>query len=174
MCLKLKRKPPYRLLTSFYYPTIAFALLSMLSFLINPDIVSKNICSNLSKIFSRLNIFSKVPGRMGMIVTLYLIHTNVYNSVEAPDNREFSYIELWMIGTQLPILLALIEYGIILYWKRISKKAIQIQQENGNDLGVDIDETIKKLDLISMITIFLCFITFTLFYIVATTNLNSR
>ena len=41
MCLKIKRKAPYRLLTSFYYPTTAFALLSMLSFLINPDIVSK-------------------------------------------------------------------------------------------------------------------------------------
>ena len=46
MCLKIKRKAPYRLLTSFYYPTTAFALLSMLSFLINPDVVSKTFyCS---------------------------------------------------------------------------------------------------------------------------------
>ena len=109
---------------------------------------------------------------MGMIVTLYLIHTNVYNSVDAPKDRGFSYIEIWMIGTQIPILLALMEYGIILCWKKFVKKANRIQQDNGNDLGVDIDETIKKLDLISMITIFLCFITFIMFYIAATTHLN--
>ena len=120
------------------------------------------------------SFFWKVPGRMGMIVTLYLIHTNVYNSVEAPDNRRFSYIEVWMLGTQIPILLALIQYGIILYWKKIAKKANKVQQENGNDHGADIDEIIKKLDLISMITIFLCFITFILYYIVATTYLNSK
>ena len=50
---------------------------------------------------------------MGMIVTLYLISENVYNSVEAPRNRGFSYIEIWMLGSQFPILLALFEYGSI-------------------------------------------------------------
>ena len=44
---------------------------------------------------------------MGMIVTLYLISTNVYNSVEAPKIRGFSYIETWMIGTQIPILVSI-------------------------------------------------------------------
>ena len=43
-----------------------------------------------------------------MIVTLYLISANVYNSVEGPKSRGFSYIEFWMIGTQAPILLALV------------------------------------------------------------------
>ena len=64
----------------------------------------------------------KVPGRMGMIVTLYLISANVYNSVEAPNDRGFSYIELWMVGTQFPILLALCEYGIVLYLKKVENK----------------------------------------------------
>ena len=45
MCLKMKRKFPHRLLTSYYYPTTAFALLSMISFLIDPDIV-RNIFLN--------------------------------------------------------------------------------------------------------------------------------
>ena len=52
-----------------------------------------------------------------MIVTLYLISANVYNSVDAPKGRGFSYIELWMIGSQCPILLALCEYGFVLYLK---------------------------------------------------------
>ena len=60
---------------------------------------------------------------MGMIVTLYLISENVYNSVDAPNDRGFSYIEIWMIGTQIPILLTLIEYGFILHLRRIGKKS---------------------------------------------------
>ena len=57
-----------------------------------------------------------------MIVTLYLISANVYNSVEAPNGRGFSYIELWMVGTQIPILLALCEYGFVLYLKKVETK----------------------------------------------------
>ena len=66
----------------------------------------------------------KVPGRMGMIVTLYLISANVYNSVEAPKDRGFSYIELWMVGTQFPILLALCEYGIVLYLQKVEQTSM--------------------------------------------------
>ena len=55
-----------------------------------------------------------------MLVTLYLISANVYNSISAPPRRGFSYIELWMIGIQVPMLSALVEYSIILglnrYW----------------------------------------------------------
>mgnify|MGYP001338888313 CR=1 FL=1 len=54
-----------------------------------------------------------------MIVTLYLIFANVYNAVEAPDDRGFSYIEVWTLGSQVPILLAFCEYGYILYLKKI-------------------------------------------------------
>ena len=59
---------------------------------------------------------------MGMILTLYLISANVYNSVEAPSGRGFSPIEVWMLGTQIPILLALFEYGFVLYLKKIDMK----------------------------------------------------
>ena len=59
---------------------------------------------------------------MGMILTLYLISANVYNSVEAPSGRGFSPIEIWMLGTQIPILLALFEYGFVLYLKKIDMK----------------------------------------------------
>ena len=106
---------------------------------------------------------------MGTILTLYLIHTNVYNSVEAPRNKGFSYIEIWMIGTQIPIILALIEYGFVLYWKKYAKNANQIQQKNEKGLGLDIDEKIKKIDLFSLITVFFYFILFIIFYLVATT-----
>ena len=55
-----------------------------------------------------------------MIVTLHLISVNVYNSVNAPANRGFSYIEVWMFGAHCPIFMALFEYGIVLYLKKIA------------------------------------------------------
>ena len=57
-----------------------------------------------------------------MIVTLYLISANVYNAVEAPKGRGFSYTEVWILGTQFPILLALCEYGYVLYLLKIEEK----------------------------------------------------
>ena len=40
MCLSIKRKSFGLLLGGYYYPTTSFALLSMVSFVINPDVVS--------------------------------------------------------------------------------------------------------------------------------------
>ena len=93
---------------------------------------------------------------MGMIVTLYLISANVYNSVEAPKSRGFSYIEIWMIGAQIPILLALVEYGFILHLKKIRKQ--------------NLDDKIKKLDYATMIISFIYFIVFTTIYWIVALN----
>ena len=97
----LKRNTLNLLIGGYYIPTSLFAILSMISFFINPDVV---------------------PGRMGLLVTLFLISSNVYNSLNAPQGRGFSYIEIWLVGAQGPILLAIVEYGIILAWKQHSKK----------------------------------------------------
>ena len=51
---------------------------------------------------------------MGLAVTLFLISFNVYNSVKAPPNRGFSYVDIWMLGMEFPILFAIVEYSIIL------------------------------------------------------------
>ena len=86
-----------------------------------------------------------------MIVMLYLISANVYNAVGAPLTRGFSYIEVWILGTQAPILLALFEYGFILHLKKVEKKKTtdEIQDINHNDS--DLDDKIKKLDYATMI-----------------------
>ena len=93
----LKRNTFDLLIGGYYIPTGIFAVLSMISYFIDPDVV---------------------PGRMGLLVTLFLISSNVYNSLDAPQGRGFSYIEIWLVGSQGPIILALIEYGCILAWKR--------------------------------------------------------
>ena len=101
---------------------------------------------------------------MGMIVTLYLISANVYNSVDAPKNRGFSYIEIWMFGTQFPILVALLEYGFVLLLKKVAK----LSDKNKKKI---FEENIKMLDLATMIFSFCSFLMFaSIYWIVALTS----
>jgi hypothetical protein len=129
---------------------------------------------------------------MGMILTLFLISANVYNSVEAPDDSGFSYIDIWMVGTQFPILLALCQYGFVLYLKKVDKKlpknpankkrkgcltmvksspnnALSSELNGGEMLSLDepqpdLDERIMKLDFATMIFSLVYFITFVSLY----------
>ena len=101
---------------------------------------------------------------MGMVVTIYLISANVYNSVDAPKDRGFSYIEIWMIGSQFPILLALLEYGFVLYLKKVVKVFNQ-------DEAKIFDEKIKTLDMATMIFNFCFFVIFAIIYWIVALNL---
>ena len=81
-------------------------------------------------------------------MTLDLIATNVYNSVKAPTKRGFSYIEIWMIGVQIPILLGIFEYAILLalkkYWQGNFKKTVIVSSQGSakqlpsNDNVIDV------------------------------------
>ena len=59
------------------------------------------------------NFLLQVAGRMGLVLTLFLISTNSYNSVDAPADRGVSYIEIWMIGTLFPVLATLFQFGMV-------------------------------------------------------------
>ena len=82
-----------------------------------------------------------MPGHLGLLVTLQLIATNVYNSVIGPLERGFSYIEFWMIGVYIPILLGILEYAALLvlkkyHWSKTCSKNIAIlssQDKGSND-----------------------------------------
>ena len=135
---------------------------------------------------------------MGMIVTLYLISAVVYNAVDAPSGRGFSNIEVWMLGAQFPIILALCEYGFVLYLKRHEHKVQnqvekmtpdpnqvqimtldqtmtpddqnQVQTMTPEDQGADLDDRIKRLDTATMIFSLLFFTTFALVYWITLLN----
>ena len=77
----------HQLIITYYIPSGAFAFLSLFSFFVKPEMV---------------------PGRMGMLVTIFLIVIGIYKSVEAPPKRGFGYLEKWYIGVQVPILFALL------------------------------------------------------------------
>ena len=63
----------------YYAGTLTFASLSLVSFFIHPDMV---------------------PGRMGMLIMLYLIQVNTYGSLDAPPKRGFSSIEVKLNQTR--------------------------------------------------------------------------
>ncbi len=65
---------------------------------------------------------------MGMLVTLYLITANLYASVNAPSTRGFSFIEIWVCGVQFPMLMAIVEYGILLF-------KLKFEKQNPNERG---------------------------------------
>ena len=105
------------------------------------------------------------------MITLELITTNTYNSVKAPSGRGFSYIEIWLLGVQIPIILAIVEYGILLTMKRMQKKAngqvkvqviysgnqTQIREEKIWDLD-QIGKTMDKWSFLSSISFMIIFI----------------
>ena len=82
---------------------------------------------------------------MGLLVTLHLISSNVYGSLNAPLNRGFSYIEVWGLGTQGTILLAIMEYGFILLCMRFQERKIT-------------EEKFRTLDLITFILSIIFFV----------------
>jgi hypothetical protein len=71
-----------------------------------------------------------------------------------------------MIGTQIPILLALFEYGFILYLKR--KTPIpETQAMNLEETEENLDDKIRKLDYGTMVFSFIYLIVFvTLYWII--------
>ena len=93
-----------------------------------------------------------------MLITNCLISWNVYGSTKAPPCRGFSYIEIWIIGVQSVIFLAIIEYTCILALKR------DFGLKWTEKFDSKLDEIIKKIDLWSLITSAILFAFFVLIY----------
>ena len=115
----------------YYIQMATFATLSLLSYFIKQSVV---------------------PGRMGMLTTLFLIQVNTYNSVEAPPGRGFSSIDIWTFGIQIPILVAILEYGTVLSMKKFWTK-------EGNN-----ERILKNIDLLTFIASAFYLIVFNLCY----------
>ena len=118
---------------------------------------------------------NQVPGRMGLLVTLFLISSNIYSSLQAPQTRGFSYLDVWMVGVNGLILFAIFEYGIILAWKKYSNgttsvsnndiKTKLITQRTKNSWFI-INEMTKeeKIKIIDMFSFVMSIVFFILFY----------
>ena len=123
----------------YHTTTAIFAILSLLSFFINPDVV---------------------PGRMGMLIVPYLIQINTYNSVKAPPKRGFSTIEIWFVGIQAPILLAVLEYGCLLATKKFWPK----REFGQKGINLTKEELFRYVDLCTFCVSIIYLLTFNVLY----------
>ena len=107
---------------------------------------------------------------MGLLVTLFLISSNVYGSLKAPQTRGFSYLEVWMVGVNGVNLLAIIEYGIVLAWKKYSLNSTTVTNTNpkihiqDSNIGMTKAEKIKIVDMVAFIFSIIFFIIFIVCY----------
>lgn len=84
---------------TYYLPSGLFVIVSWISFLIPMDVI---------------------PGRMGLLVTLFLVLVNIFNNVttNTPKAEGLTAIEAWMLACILFVFGALIEYAAILFRKQ--------------------------------------------------------
>jgi len=96
--LVLSRKMSFYIIT-YYLPSGLFVGISWVSFLINPEVI---------------------PGRMTMLVTLFLVLINIHNTIQvnSPKADGFTAIKSWVIACIVFVFGAMLEYsGILLLLK---------------------------------------------------------
>ena len=123
--LRRKSSEFSKLTAAYFFPSGSFAILSLFSYFIKPDVV---------------------PGRMGMLVTIFLIVTGIYKTVEAPSKRGYGIIELYYAIVQVPIIIALVEYGIILAILKYKDGHEEVKIFGKTKI---INDILSKVDLIS-------------------------
>jgi len=92
--VRLQRKQ-MQYIVQVYLPTSLFVIVSWVSFLIKPEVV---------------------PGRMALLVTLFLVLINIFNSVreQAPISSRLNAVDLYLVVCIFLVFGALLEYAVIL------------------------------------------------------------
>merc|ERR1712045_441397 len=97
--LTLRRKMGFYIIT-YYFPAGMFVIVSWISFLVPPE---------------------SVPGRMTILVTVFLVLVNIFNSITSniPRADGLTAIESFVIICIIFVFGALIEYAVILFSLKI-------------------------------------------------------
>ena len=97
----LTRKISFYIVT-YYMPSGLFVLVSWISFLVNPEVI---------------------PGRMTLLVTIFLVLINIFNTIQtnSPKAEGLTAIEAWVIACIIFVFGALGEYTVILLKIKLKK-----------------------------------------------------
>ena len=145
-----------------YLTSTMFVVVSWVSFIIKPDVV---------------------PGRMGVLVTIFLVLINIFNNVKgnAPVPTSLNAVDLYLIICIFIVFLALLEYAIVLF-KEKYKTEIDATNPGISSIQAVMSSTKKsmekykmtawpeqtsirnKLDTISLIIFPIVFIIFNIVY----------
>ena len=88
-----------------YLTSILFVLVSWVSFLISPDVI---------------------PGRIGLLVTIFLVLVNIFDGEKsfAPFSKNLNAIDLYILFCIFLVFLALLEYAFILAREKVNRGRI--------------------------------------------------
>ena len=153
--VSLKRKRT-QIFFQVYLTSILFVIVSWASFLINPDIV---------------------PGRMGLLVTIFLVLINIFNGAKssAPVSASLNAEDVYLVFCIGQVFLALVEYSMILYIEKIKNPYTSIKPKS-TTMTTSMEHTTKvqtffqpysfriKLDAVSFVTFPVLFIVFNITY----------
>ena len=140
-----------------YFFSILFVTVSWVSFIIKPD---------------------RVPGRVGLLVTIFLVLVNLFNGFKhtAPVSKNLNAMDVYMLGCIGLVFLALVEYAIIMVLEN-PQTILQPKKEPIQTFPAQQNEMIKngvakakkclcwnKLDSFSLFIFPILFILFNLSY----------
>ena len=96
-----------------------------------------------------------IPGRMALLITLFLCLINIFNSITyaSPDTKSFTSISIWMVACISLVTSALLQYGIILlFWKYSTYDQNIVRM------------FLKKIDVFCLVLEILAFIVFNIIF----------
>merc|ERR1711971_926378 len=114
-----------------YLPSCMFVIVSWVSFMVKPEVV---------------------PGRMAMLVTLFLVLINIFNSVreQAPISSSLNAVDLYLVVCIFFVFAALIEYAVILLLlkkrrkpRRTIDEGLKTMFRNGENSQGSINRSLK-------------------------------
>ena len=137
-----------------YLTSAMFVIVSWVSFIIRPEVV---------------------PGRIGLLVTIFLVLVNIFNGVktDAPVSHSLNAVDLYLVVCIGHVFLVLAEYAIVLFLeakhstgdksqKIVGPKQDQLKRFRGCSKGSRIN---NGLDRLSLIIFPFCFMFFNLIYL---------
>ena len=97
----------FQLIFQIYLPCMLFVSVSWVSFLIRPQVV---------------------PGRMSLLVTLFLVLVNIFNTARsqspAPSNSFLNGLDTYLVVSIVMVFLCLLEYAVILFVMNVSEQKL--------------------------------------------------
>ena len=144
------RRTRVQIIFQVYITSILFVFVSWVSFLIKPDIV---------------------PGRMGLLITIFLVLINIFNGVKSysPVSSSLNAVDIYLVGCIFQVFLVLSEYAIVLSKETIgtATKLTKTESSENNDSAKAWSEKKylrNKFDSISIVIFPVIFIVFNIVY----------
>ena len=131
----------------------------------------KKQTSNLRFSFTQINFIipaDMVPGRMGLLMTIFLGSITIYNSVTEKSPRaggSTNALVEWILACQIFIALAICEYSTILAFRKYGNISLRSGQVVNHEIDQNRGKKILPLMDMAMLVIFpVAFFTFTGIY----------